>query len=449
MATAVVGNGRAGGSGRVPPHDLEAEASVLGAILLDPLAIARVLDFLQPQDFYRENHGQVYQAALKLFREGEPIDSVTLAAELEKMGVLERVGGRAQLAMLQEAVPTAANVEHYARIVKDRAYKRQLVGAGARVMELGYDESIKAEEATDAAGREVMAIGQDQARGAVSAEVVVDELVQQLELIRSTGRGLVGIGSGLLDLDAITGGWKDGDLIVIGARPSAGKTALGLQMVMHAARQGTAATIFSLEMDRAALLWRAACSDAEVNSQRAREGHASAVEYDRVSQALDRLSRLPVMVDHRPELGDLGLVAEARRVKVREDTGLILVDYIGLVGGRRPDDRVQEVAAITRLLKRLARDLHLPVIALAQLNRGPEKRGEARPVLSDFKESGEIEQAADVAVLIHHDKESPEVTELIVAKHRNGRTGSVKVRFNRERVRFETLEQRRAQGSSS
>jgi replicative DNA helicase len=435
-------NGRATAEGRVPPHDQEAEAGVLGALLLDQAAIARTIDLITADDFYRANNGAVYRAALALFREGAPIDNVTLAAALQKAGLLERVGGRAHLAMLQESVPTAANVEHYARLVRDKATKRRLISAGGAVAALGYDDALEADEATDRAGREVLAIGQDQARGASSAGEAATEMLEWLERIEASGKGLPGLPSGLHDLDALTGGWKDGELVVIGARPSTGKTSLGLQCAIEAAEAGRSVAFFSLETSRLRLMVRAACSVARVDSRRVERGMLNEHEHDRLHKAIDRLSRLPIQIDDRPGLEELALVAQARRLKVQEGTGLIVVDYLQLVGGRRPDDRVQEVAAVTRTLKRLAGDLQVPVIALAQLNRGVEQRGDKRPVMSDLKESGEIEQTADVVVLIHPNEEDPAACDLIVAKHRNGPTGTARVGFRREFTRFESVERR-------
>jgi replicative DNA helicase len=432
--------------GLVPPHDLEAEVSVLGAILLDRDAIGRVLDVLAADDFYRENNAAVYRAALGLFREGEPIDNVTLAAALEKAGVLERIGGRAHLALLQESVPTAANVEHYARIVKAKARKRRLITVGGEVTKLGFDAAVEADEAEDQAGQLVLAVAEDQGRPPRTMHELVAAARERRELRRQSGRSLTGIGSGLHDLDRLTGGWKDGELVVIAARPSLGKTSLAMQAIGHAAKEeGLASAVFSLEMGEDQLVDRLLCNEAKVDLRRYQECLTGDSEDERIAGAEDTVAGWPIHIDDRASLDELGLVAAARRFRHQAGIRLVVVDYLQLLVGRRQEDRVQEVSRITRTLKKLARDLAVPVLALSQLNRESENRPGRRPQLSDLRESGEIEQTADVVILLYRSEEPASPTELIVAKHRNGPTGVAKVLFRKECVRFENVESRRDQ----
>ncbi|HZU18567.1 MAG TPA: replicative DNA helicase [Candidatus Dormibacteraeota bacterium] len=701
--------------GRVPPHDLEAESSVLGAILLDQAAIARILDFLSPDDFYRENNGQIYRAALELFREGEPIDNVTVAAQLERMGVLERIGGRAQLALLQESVPTAANVEYYARIVKDRAYKRRLITVGGQVTALGFDDTLDAEEAINQAQAQVYAVSDD--RVGSGLERLYDLLkpaMDRIEAQMASGGGVIGIPSGFHDLDRMTNGFKPSDLIVIAGRPSMGKCLAawtliddprtGLRMTIEeavrrrlprvmglsppgrirpaavaawvdsgvqpcfrvrtrsgrgvdvtghhpfltragwrplheialgdeiavprvvacfgpeggaSAREleelaaasaragrlparvwrldrrrlgaflgallrrlgratgsalrvqagspwlaadlqhalarlgivsdrgsrpddglevadgaslvlcsdliergeveapaaGTAArpsdlrweevvavqplgghrvydltvprggcfvaqdvlvhntsfvlnltlhvavehkkpvAIFSLEMSKEQLVERMLCEQARIDAQRLHRGLLSDVEYERLAGALGPLGDAPIFIDDTPLLDDLTLRLKSRQARSREGIELIVIDYLQLMRGRNQGDdsnRVQEVSAISRSLKGIARELHIPVIAISQLSRAPEARPDKRPILSDLRESGSIEQDADIVMFLYRDdyynrekSEKPGVAEVIVAKHRNGPTGTVELMFRKELTRFENLERRR------
>jgi replicative DNA helicase len=424
------------------PHDLEAEASVLGAILLDQSAAVEVMDFLRPEDFYRENNGTVFRAALQLLRAGEPIDNVTLASELERLGVLARMGGRAHLALLQELVPTAANAEHYARIVKRHSLRRRLIAACADGYRLGFDMSLEAEEALDRAGQQVLAVGDDSAVRARDMEELLVDALDRLLQRRDSGRRLTGLGSGLHDLDRLTGGWQPGDLVVIAGRPSTGKTALALQAAVTAAQQQVPVAVFSLEMRAELLLDRLLCNLAEIDTHRFRDAVLGEAEESRLSRAMGVLGSLKIVIDDRASLDELSLVAQARRLRQLEHVGLFVVDYLQLVRapGRGGDDnRVQEVSAVTRTLKRLARDLGVPVIALSQLSRAPELRADKRPQLSDLRESGEIEQTADVVIMLRRPDDAPDVSDLIVAKHRNGATGTVRVGWRATCVRFQSL----------
>jgi replicative DNA helicase len=439
----------------VPPHDLDAETSVLGAILLDAAAITRVLDQLSPDDFYRENNGQIYRAAQNLFREGEPIDNVTLAAELAKLGVLERVGGRAHLAVLQESVPTAANVEHYARIVKDKAYKRKLISAGTHVTSLGYDAALDADEAVNAAQAHVYAISDDKVgTGMEHIYGLLKPAMDRIDAQMASGGGVIGIPSGFHDLDRMTNGFKAADLAIIAGRPAMGKTSFVLNVTLYAAvEQKKPVAIFSLEMSKEQLVERMLCEQARIDAQRLHRGTLSDVEYERLAGALGPLGDAPIFIDDSPTLDDLTLRLKARQARSREGIELIVLDYLQLMHGRSRDgdaNRVQEVSAISRALKGIARELSIPVIAISQLSRAPEARPDKRPILSDLRESGSIEQDADIVMFLYRDdyynrekSEKPGIAEVIVAKHRNGPTGVVELIFRRELTRFENMERRR------
>src|SRR5919108_6078458 len=380
-------------AGRVPPHDLDAEISVIGSVLLDPLSIAKVLQFLHPEDFYRENNGQIYRAALDLFAAGEPIDNVTLASQLQSMGLLDRVGGRAQLASMQGSVPTAANIEYYGRIVKEKAYKRRLISAGGNIAGFGYDDSIEAEDAINQAQSLVFGVADDRDQRELSRLYdLLGPAMERISVLMESGQGVVGIPSGFHDLDRMTGGFKDSDLIVIAGRPSMGKTAISLNVALHAALVAKKSiAIFSLEMSKEQLTERLLTEQAQIDAQRMHRGLLTEAEFDRVSNALGPLGEAQIYIDDTPVMDELTLQLKARQAKMRHNIDMILVDYLQLMHGRaRSDDgnRVQEVSAISRALKGLARELRIPVIALSQLSRAPEQRPDKRPILSDLRESG-------------------------------------------------------------
>jgi replicative DNA helicase len=443
---------------RIPPHDLEAEASVLGAILLSPAAVGEVLDILAPEHFYRENNGQIYRAQLNLFREGEPIDNVTLAAELQKAGVLERVGGRAHLALLQESVPTAANVLHYAQIVRAKADKRALIAASVEGQRLGYDDALDADEAINLAQAAVYALSADKVgTGLVQAGTLVKPAMDRMEALMAAGGGVEGLPAGWTDLDCVTGGFKASDLVVLAARPSMGKSAMAFQIAAHVAIDlGRPVAIFSMEMSKEQVLNRLLCMRAQVDSDRAQKGRLNEREHEALIGAAGPLEAAPLFIDDSPSLTDLTFRLKARQARAREGVELILVDYLQLmetrIGVQGGDvNRVQQVSAIARALKAVARELSIPVIALSQLSRACDARPDKRPMLSDLRESGEIEACADLVLFLYRDEyynrdksQKPGIAEVNVAKHRNGPTGSVDLVFRRELTRFEDLDRRRA-----
>src|SRR5467141_2279610 len=378
--------------GRVPPHDLDAETSVLGSILLDPLSIAKVLQFLHPEDFYRENNGQVYRAALDLFAAGEPIDNVTLAAQLQTLGMLDRIGGRAALASMQSAVPTSANIEYYGRIIKEKAYKRRLISAVADLAGNGYDDGVDAEEAINQAQSLVFGGADDRDQRELSKLYdLLGPAMERISLQMESGQGVVGVPSGFHDLDRMTGGFKDSDLIIVAGRPSMGKTSFALNVGLHAAlERKKSIAIFSLEMSKEQLTERLLTEQAQIDAQRLHRGLLSEAEFDRVSNALGPLGEASIYIDDTPVMDELTLQLKARQAKMRHGIDMIIVDYLQLMHGRSrgDDNRVQEVSSISRALKGLARELRIPVLAISQLSRAPEQRPDKRPILSDLRESG-------------------------------------------------------------
>jgi replicative DNA helicase len=366
--------------------------SVIGSVLLDPLSVAKVLQFLHPEDFYRENNGQIYRAALDLFAAGEPIDNVTLAAQLQTMGLLDRVGGRAQLASMQSAVPTAANIEYYGRIVKEKAYKRRLISAGSNIAGFGYDDSVEAEEAINQAQSLVFGVADDRDQRELSKLYdLLGPAMERISLQMESGQGIVGIPTGFHDLDRMTGGFKDSDLIIVAGRPSMGKTALALNIALYSALESKKAiAIFSLEMSKEQLTERLLTEQAQIDAQRMHRGLLTEAEFDRVSNALGPLGEAAIFIDDTPVMDELTLLLKARQAKMRHNIDMILIDYLQLMHGRTrgDDNRVQEVSSISRALKGLARELRIPVIAISQLSRAPEQRPDKRPILSDLRESG-------------------------------------------------------------
>jgi len=402
-------------AGRVPPHDLDAELSILGSILLDPLSVAKVLQFLHPEDFYRENNGQIYRAALDLFAAGEPIDNVTLASQLQSMGLLERVGGRAQLASMQSAVPTAANIEYYGRIVKEKAYKRRLISAGGNIAGYGYDDSIEAEDAINQAQSLVFGVADDRdQRDLAKLYDLLGPAMERISLQMESGQGIVGVPSGFHDLDRMTGGFKDSDLIIIAGRPSMGKTAIVLNVALHAAVDvKKSIAIFSLEMSKEQLTERLLTEQAQIDAQRMHRGLLTEAEFDRVSNALGPLGEASIYIDDTPVMDELTLMLKARQAKMRHNIDMVVIDYLQLMHGRSrgDDNRVQEVSSISRAMKGLARELRVPVIAISQLSRAPEQRPDKRPILSDLRESGCL--ASDTAIYLPDERRHVPIARLV------------------------------------
>ena len=434
---------------RVPPQNVEAEEYVLGAMLLAPGAIGAVSEICRAEDFYRQSHGRIYRAALTLYSKGEPVDAITLTDELDKLGELEDVGGRSRIHELAALVPASANAGHYARIVHEMATLRGLITCGQEIANLGYDRNGEVVELVDRAEQIVFDISQSRVSSEFShIEQLLKESFERITALYEAGVEITGIASGFRDIDRITSGFQPGNLVVIAARPSMGKSALALCMAANmGVRLDIPVALFTLEMSKAEVTQRLMCSEAKVESQKLRSGKLSPEDWPRLTAACDKLARAPIYVDDTGSITMMEIRSKARRLKAREPKlGLIIVDYLQLMtSGTSAENRVQEVSQISRNLKVLARDLEVPIVALSQLSRAVEQRSDKRPILSDLRESGAIEQDADIVGFIYRDEyyndESDQqgLAEIIVAKHRNGPTDTVKLSFLKRYAKFADL----------
>jgi replicative DNA helicase len=433
----------------VPPQNLEAEESVLGAMMLSPGAIGAVSEILDAGDFYRESHAQIYRSALALYGKGEPVDAITLLDELEERGELDDVGGRTRVHELAGLVPATANAAHYARIVKEMATLRGLIEAGSEVARLGWERPGETTDLVDRAEQIIFELAQQRVTGDFShIETLLKESFERITALYEAGAEITGVPSGFRDLDRITSGFQPGNLIIVAARPSMGKSALGLCMAANlAVRHELPTALFTLEMSKAEVTQRLLCSEAKVESQRLRSGRLAQDDWPRLVAAGDKLMKAPIYVDDTGSITMMELRSKARRLKAKEPgLALIIVDYLQLMtSGTSAENRVQEVSQISRQLKVLARDLDLPILAMSQLSRAVEQRHDKRPILSDLRESGSIEQDADIVGFVYRDEyyneESDQqgLAELIVAKHRNGPTDSVKLSFLKRYAKFADL----------
>ncbi len=434
---------------RVPPQNVEAEEYVLGAMLLAPGAIGAVSEICRAEDFYRQSHGRIYRAALTLYGRGEPVDAITLTDELDKLGELEEVGGRSRIHELAALVPASANAGHYARIVHEMATLRGLITCGQEIADLGYDRPGEVVDLVDRAEQIVFAISQSRVSSEFShIEQLLKESFERITALYEAGVEITGVASGFRDIDRITSGFQPGNLIIIAARPSMGKSALALCMAANmGVRLNIPVALFTLEMSKAEVTQRLMCSEAKVESQKLRSGKLSPEDWPRLTAACDKLARAPIYVDDTGSITMMEIRSKARRLKAREPKlGLVIVDYLQLMtSGASVENRVQEVSAISRNLKVLARDLEVPIVALSQLSRAVEQRSDKRPILSDLRESGAIEQDADIVGFIYRDEyyndESDQqgLAEIIVAKHRNGPTDTVKLSFLKRYAKFADL----------
>ncbi|MEE8410836.1 MAG: replicative DNA helicase [Myxococcota bacterium] len=434
--------------GRVPPQDTDAERSVLGAMLLDRQAMLEAIEVLDQDDFYRPAHAKIFEAITNLFERNEPVDEVTVAAELKTLGHLESVGGRAGLSLITESVPTAANAVHYSRIVRSRALTRRLISASTMIATSGYEASADIEMLLDDAEAKIFEITRDREhKGFVPIKEVVKDAFKRIEKLYERKESITGIGTGFVDLDRITSGLQPSDLIIVAGRPSMGKTALALNIAQNAAiRHQQPVAVFSLEMSKDQLVTRMLCSEGRIDGHRLRGGFLKESDWPRLARAAGSLAEAPIYIDDTGALSILEMRAKARRLQAEKGLALIIVDYLQLMRGRAGSDgREREISEISRGLKALAKELAVPVMALSQLNRALEQRTDKRPMLSDLRESGAIEQDADVICFVYRDEyynpesEDKGLTELIIGKQRNGPTGTVMLKFFSEFVRFENL----------
>lgn len=430
---------------RTPPQDLASEQSVLGGMLLSKDAIASVVETLKEADFYRPAHATIYEVASDLYAKGEPADTVSVAAELQRQGLLERVGGAAYLHTLIATVPTAANAHYYARIVSEKAVRRRLVEAGMRVTQLGYNEAAEVDDVVDRAQAEVFAVTEARTTDDfMPLEALMTPALEEIEAIAGHDGTLSGAPTGFADLDALTNGLHPGQLIVMAARPGIGKSTAALDFARATSiKHGMASVVFSLEMSRIEITMRLLSAEARVHLQNMRNGRMSEDDWARLARRMGEIASAPLFIDDSPSLNMMELRAKCRRLKQKHDLKLVILDYLQLMNpGKRLDSRQQEVSEMSRSLKLLAKELGVPVVALSQLNRQAETRADKKPQLSDLRESGAIEQDADMVILLHRDdayeKESPRAGEadFVVAKHRNGPTDTVTVAFQGHYSRF-------------
>jgi replicative DNA helicase len=434
---------------RMPPQNVEAEELILGGILLDPDAVGRVADLLKVDTFYLSAHQEIYRAALALHAQGSPTDLMCITAWLQDQGLLDKVGGQGKLAQLVDRTVSAVNVDQYAELIKDKFLRRQLIKASMEVTQSAYDTAKKLEVVLDQAEQRIFSVTQDRVRqGLVATEEILASTFAELEQ-RSLGEVLPGLSCNFYDLDAMTQGFQRSDLIIVAGRPSMGKTALAVQVARQISEiHKTGVAIFSLEMSKEQLVQRLLSSESGIDSNYLRAGRIHETQWEPLSRAIGTLSQLSIYIDDSPNPSINELRSSARRLQAErpEGLGLIMIDYLQLMGGGdATDGRVQELSRITRSLKGLARELHVPIIALSQLSRGVEARTNKRPLMSDLRESGAIEQDADLIVLLYRDDyynpDSPEkgVCELILAKHRNGPVGTVKLLFQPSQTKFFNL----------
>lgn len=434
--------------GRIPPHNIEAEQAVLGCMLLDSDVIPTITELIRSEDFYRDDHREICEAIIDLTERAGPVDIITVSEQLQLRGTLDAVGGLEYLTNITDAVPTTANARHYAKIVEEKSLLRKLIKASSDIAGMSYDASEEAAFVLDKAEKSIFDILEKRStQGFTHIKDVLLDTFNRLEELYNSKSHITGVPTGFTDLDFKTAGLQNSDLILIAARPGMGKTAMGLNIAQYAAVQRhVPVAIFNLEMSKDQLVNRMLCSEVMVDSQRMRTGKLEDDDWNKVAQALAPLSEAPIYIDDTPGISVMDIRAKCRRLKLEKNLGLIVIDYLQLMQGRgRTENRQQEVSEISRSLKILAKELQVPVVTLSQLSRGPESRTDHRPMLSDLRESGAIEQDADIVMFLYRDDyynpetEKKNVAEVIIAKHRNGSTGTVELRWFGEYTKFANL----------
>lgn len=441
---------------RVPPQNLEAEQAVLGAILLEAEALITAMEHLRAEDFYSVAHQRIYDAVVGLNEDNKPLDLVTLMSRLQDQGELEEIGGVSYLAKLSGAVPTAANVEYYAQIVAEKAMLRRLIRTATQIVSNGYAEGEDVGALLNDAEQRILELSNRRAaHGFISIRDVLMEVFEKVEHLYNHKGGVTGIPSGFPDLDKMTSGFQRSDLIIVAARPSVGKTAFALNIAQNVAvRAGETVAIFSLEMSAAQLVQRMICAESNVDAGRMRTGFLEGDDWEKLSMAIGSLSEAQVYIDDTPGITVADIRAKCRRLKKEKGLGMILIDYLQLIQGRGKagENRQQEVSEISRTLKQIARELEVPVIALSQLSRGVEQRQDKRPMMSDLRESGSIEQDADIVSFLYRDDyydketEKKNIIEIIIAKQRNGPVGTVELVFLKQFNKFVSIDRQYGAG---
>jgi replicative DNA helicase len=434
---------------RIPPQNIEAEQAVLGAILLHSDALITAMERITSDDYYRPSHQKIYEAMMELSGDNEPVDLITLTAKLQDKQQLEDIGGVTYLSELANAVPTAANIDYYAAIVEEKSMLRRLIRAATQIVSNGYASSDDVADLLNEAEQRIFEISQRRSSsGFISIRDVLMEVFERVEYLYSHKGGSTGIPSGFVDLDKMTSGFQRSDLIIVAARPSVGKTAFALNIAQNVGvRAKETVAIFSLEMGAAQLVQRMICAEANVDATRMRTGFLEGDDWEKLTMAIGALSEANIYIDDSPSITVAEIRAKCRRLKQEKGLGMILIDYLQLIHGRgKGDNRQQEVSEISRTLKQIARELSVPVIALSQLSRGVEQRQDKRPMMSDLRESGSIEQDADIVAFLYrddyYDKESEKknVIEIIIAKQRNGPVGTVELAFLKNFNKFVNMD---------
>ena len=438
--------------GKVPPHDLEAEQAIIGSMLTDRDAVISAIEVLKEEDFYREDNKAIYTAILNLYNRAEPIDIITVKAELESMGKFEQVGGLEYLAELPEKVPTTANAMKYIKIVEEKSTLRRLIKTANEIIELGYNPTEDVEDIMEGAEKKIFNIMQEKnQKGYTPIKDVLVESFTQLEELYNRKQHITGVPSGFTELDYRTAGFHGSELILIAARPAMGKTAFALNIASNAAiKANTPVALFSLEMSKEQLVNRIMCSEAMVDSNKVRTGKLEEDDWTKLAGSIGPLSEAEIYIDDTPGINIMEIRAKCRKLKLEKNIGLVVIDYLQLIqgSGKRNGSREQEISEISRSLKILAKELDVPVIALSQLSRAAEQRPDHRPMLSDLRESGAIEQDADIVMFLYRDdyynqdSEKKDIAEVIIAKHRGGSTGTVELLWLGSYTKFVNLERR-------
>ena len=439
--------------GKIPPHDIEAEQAVIGSMLTDKDAVISAIEKLKSDDFYREDNKAIYEAILSLYAKSEPIDIITVKAQLVEDGKFEQIGGLEYLAVLPEKVPTTANVERYIKIVEEKSILRNLIKVSNEITTLGYSETEEVDAIMDSAEKKIFDIMQKKnQKGYTPIKDVLIDTFAEIERLYNQKGYVTGVPTGFTDLDQITAGLHASDLVLIAARPAMGKSAFALNIAANAAiRANTPAVVFNLEMSKEQMVNRILCSEAMVDSQKVRTGKIEEADWVKLATALGPLSEAPIYVDDTPGISIMEIRAKCRKLKLEKNIGLVVIDYLQLIQGtgKRGASREQEISEISRSLKILAKELDIPVIALSQLSRAAEQRPDHRPMLSDLRESGAIEQDADIVMFLYRDDyynpdtEKKNVAEVIIAKHRGGSTGTVELAWISNYTKFANIEKYR------
>lgn len=439
-----------GSLGRIPPQNIEAEQSVLGAILLDKEVLSNVTEIISSKDFYRDDHKEIFEAIMELYEKAEPIDLITVSERLKLRGTLDSVGGLEYLTELANIVPTTENTKHYAKIVEEKSILRNLIKVSSSIVNMGYEASEEVTYVLDKAEKGIFDLLQKRnTQGFVPIKDVLVDTFNRLEELYNSKGHITGIPTGFIDLDYKTAGLHNSDLVLIAARPAMGKTAFVLNIAQYAAiHSNVPVAIFSLEMSKEQLVNRMLACEAMVDSQKMRTGKLEDSDWQKVARALGPLSEAPIYIDDTPGASIMEIRAKCRRLKIEKNLGLVVIDYLQLMQGKsgRSENRQQEISEISRSLKILAKEINVPVITLSQLSRAPEQRQDRRPMLSDLRESGAIEQDADIVMFLYRDDyynpdtDKKNIAEVIIAKHRAGSTGTVELAWLGQYTKFANLE---------